>query len=254
MSANNTGVNNITDDNIIEIDDVSMCFTMPKEKVDSLKEFFLRKIKRTLMYEEFWALRDITFNVKKGKPMGLLGLNGAGKSTLLKLIAGVMKPTSGKITVRGTMAPLIELGAGFDMDLTARENIFLNGAVIGHNRKKMASLFDEIVEFSELHAFLDVALKNYSSGMMSRLAFSIATAVQPDVLLADEILSVGDFKFQEKCLHRIDEMVQAGTTVILVSHNTNQILKTCTDAVWLKGGLLHRAGPAQEVCAEYLEQ
>ena len=239
-------------DHIIEVNDVSMCFHMTKEKVDSLKEFLLRKVKRKLAYEEFWALHHVSFHVERGELLGLIGLNGSGKSTLLKLIAGVMKPTSGSITVRGTIAPLIELGAGFDMDLTARENIFLNGAILGRSKKDMLKLFDFIIDFSELQEFVDVALKNFSSGMLSRLGFAVATAVEPDILLADEILAVGDYKFQQKCEARINKMVDDGTTVILVSHDTNQISSICHNAVWLRAGEMVKWGNAQELCKEYL--
>ncbi|MDL2289557.1 ABC transporter ATP-binding protein [Clostridia bacterium OttesenSCG-928-F22] len=239
---------------IIEVNDISMCFRMTKEKVDSLKEFVLRKIKRNLSYEEFYALNDISFTVERGELLGLVGLNGSGKSTLLKLIAGVMKPTKGSITVRGTIAPLIELGAGFDMDLTARENVYLNGAILGRTRKQMHEIFDSVIDFAELHEFLDVALKNYSSGMMARLGFALATAVEPDILLADEILSVGDFKFQQKCEERIAKMVEGGTTVILVSHNNEQIRETCQRAVWLKDGHMEGIGDAAEICDRYISQ
>ncbi|MGI6169709.1 MAG: ABC transporter ATP-binding protein [Christensenellales bacterium] len=237
---------------MIVLKDISMCYKMTKEKVDSLKEYFLRKIKRNLEYEQFWALKDISFEVKQGELMGLVGLNGSGKSTLLKLIAGVMKPTTGQVSVFGSIAPLIELGAGFDMDLTARENIFLNGAILGHSHKVMQSKFDEIMDFSELHGFVDVALKNYSSGMVARLAFAIATAIQPELLLVDEILSVGDFKFQEKCHQRIADMVNQGVTVVLVSHTIEQIRELCTRVVWIDHGQMRMIGETQEVCDAYL--
>ena len=239
---------------MIEVNDVSMCFTMSKEKVDSLKEYFLRKVKKTLLYEEFWALKNVSFSVERGELLGLVGLNGSGKSTMLKLIAGVMKPTKGKITVRGTMAPMIELGAGFDMDLTARENLYLNGAVLGRSRKEMHEKFEEIIEFAELQDFVDIALKNYSSGMVARLAFSIATAVEPDILLVDEILAVGDYKFQKKCKERIYRMVGSGMTVILVSHNHKDVEKLCDRAIWLSHGEVVMYGDARDVCKRYLKQ
>ena len=190
--------------NMIEVRNVSMRFNMAKEKHESLKEYFLAAVQGKLQFEEFYALRDVSFDVEKGDCYGLIGLNGSGKSTLLKVISGVFKPSQGSTVVHGTIAPLIELGAGFDMDLTARENIYLNGTVLGMTPKYIDSKFDEIVEFSELRDFLDVPLKNYSSGMVSRIAFSIATVTKPDVLIADEILSVGDFLFQEKCEKRMN--------------------------------------------------
>ncbi|MEG2930349.1 MAG: ABC transporter ATP-binding protein [Ruthenibacterium sp.] len=236
---------------IIEVNGVSMRFNMAKEKNESLKEYFVAMVKGKLRFEEFWALKDVSLTVKKGDFYGLVGLNGSGKSTLLKVIAGVYKPSEGSATVRGTIAPLIELGAGFDMDLTGRENIFLNGTVLGFTPKYIKSRFEEIVEFSELREFLDVPLKNYSSGMVSRIAFSIATITNPEVLIADEILSVGDFLFQEKCEKRMRELMAAGTTVILVSHSIDQIERLCNRVTWLEKGKVRMTGDAQEVCAVY---
>ena len=211
------------EDSIISVENVSMEFRLYKEQVDSLKEFFIKKVKRELSYDEFWALKNINFEVKRGDSFGIVGTNGSGKSTLLKTIAGVLKPTKGKITVRGSVAPMIELGAGFDFDLTARENIFLNGAILGYDKKMLTEKFDEIIEFAELQEFVDVPIKNYSSGMVTRLGFSIATIQIPDVLIVDEILAVGDFRFQEKCEKRINNMLSQGTTLLLVSHNTEQV-------------------------------
>ncbi|MEG2501252.1 MAG: ABC transporter ATP-binding protein, partial [Oscillospiraceae bacterium] len=221
---------------IIEVHDVSMRFNMAKEKVDSIKEWFIRKVKGTLRFEEFYALKDVSFTVEQGDVYGLVGFNGSGKSTLLKVIAGVLKPTTGSSVARGVIAPLIELGAGFDMDLTARENIYLNGTVLGYTPKYIKSKFEEIVEFSELREFLDVPLKNYSSGMVARIAFAIATITKPDILIADEILSVGDFLFQQKCEQRMRELMSGGTTVILVSHSIEQIQRICTKVIWLDKG------------------
>ncbi|MEG1754215.1 MAG: ABC transporter ATP-binding protein, partial [Christensenella sp.] len=218
---------------VIEVRNVSMRFNMAKEKVDSIKEWFIRKVKGTLRFEEFYALSDVSLVVEHGDVYGLIGLNGSGKSTLLKVIAGVLKPTTGSCIARGTIAPLIELGAGFDMDLTARENIYLNGTVLGYTPKYIDSKFEDIVEFSELREFLDVPLKNYSSGMVARIAFAIATITKPDILIADEILSVGDFLFQQKCEQRMRELMSGGTTVILVSHSIEQIERICTKAIWL---------------------
>lgn len=236
---------------VIEIKDVSMRFNMAKEKVDSIKEWIIRKMKGTLKFEEFYALSNVSLNVEKGDVYGLVGLNGSGKSTLLKIIAGVLKPTHGSCVTRGTIAPLIELGAGFDMDLTARENIYLNGTVLGYTPDYIDSKFDEIVDFSEQRDFLDVALKNYSSGMVSRIAFAIATIVKPDILIADEILSVGDFLFQQKCEERMRELMSGGTTVILVSHDVEQIQRMCNKAMWLTKGKVRMDGECKEVCEAY---
>ena len=237
--------------NMIEVRNVSMRFNMAKEKHESLKEYFLSAVQGKLQFEEFYALRDVSFDVEKGDCYGLIGLNGSGKSTLLKVISGVFKPSQGSTVVHGTIAPLIELGAGFDMDLTARENIYLNGTVLGMTPKYIDSKFDEIVEFSELRDFLDVPLKNYSSGMVSRIAFSIATVTKPDVLIADEILSVGDFLFQEKCEKRMNELMGGGTTVILVSHSIDQIERLCNRVTWLEKGRVRMTGDVQTVCDAY---
>ena len=236
---------------MIEVNNVSMRFNMAKEKHESLKEYFLAAVQGKLQFEEFYALRDVSLKVEKGEFYGLIGLNGSGKSTLLKVIAGVYKPSMGSVTVNGSVAPLIELGAGFDMDLTARENIYLNGTVLGLTPKYIDSKFDEIVEFSELRDFLDVPLKNYSSGMVSRIAFSIATITKPDILIADEILSVGDFMFQEKCEKRMAELMSGGTTVILVSHSIDQIERMCDRVTWLEKGRVRMTGTTAEVCAAY---
>ena len=236
---------------IIKVDNVSMCFNLSTEKHESLKEYLLAMVQGRLQYDEFYALKDVSLDIMPGDFYGLVGLNGSGKSTLLKTIAGVYKPTRGKVTVNGTIAPLIELGAGFDMDLTARENIYLNGTVLGFSPKYLDEKFDEIVEFSELQNFLDVPLKNYSSGMVARLAFAVATMTKPDILIADEILSVGDFLFQEKCEKRMAELLSGGTTVILVSHSIDQIERMCNKVAWLDHGHLRRLGPTKEITAEY---
>ena len=236
---------------IIQVNDVSMRFNLAKEKSESLKEYFLQIAHGKLKFDEFYAQKNVSLDVQPGDFYGLIGLNGSGKSTLLKVISGVYKPTSGSCTVRGTIAPLIELGAGFDMDLTARENIFLNGAVLGFTPKYIREQFDEIVEFSELHDFLDVPLKNYSSGMVARIAFAIATITKPDILIADEILSVGDFLFQQKCEDRMQKLMSGGTTVILVSHSIEQIERMCNKVAWLEHGRIKMNGPTEEVCAAY---
>ena len=195
-------------DTIIKVDHVSMKFNLSSEKVDNFKEYLIKRIKNNLKYDEFWALTDVDFEVKRGESVALIGLNGCGKSTMLKVIAGVLKPTKGSVSVGGTIAPMIELGAGFDMDLTARENVYLNGAILGYNRAQMNEYYDDLVEFSELEEFMDVPIKNFSSGMLARLAFSIATIGKPDILIVDEVLSVGDFRFQEKCEKRIQGMMK----------------------------------------------
>ena len=236
---------------MVSIDNVGIRFNLAKERVDSLKEYFLKFTKGALHFEEFWALDGVSLDIEKGDFYGLVGINGSGKSTLLKSVAGVFKPTRGKITVNGTIAPLIELGAGFDMDLTARENIFLNGAVLGFSKEHMLAKFDEIVDFSELHDFLDVPLKNYSSGMVARIAFAIATATKPDILIADEILAVGDYAFQEKCEKRMQELLDAGTTVIFVSHSIEQVKRMCNKATWIEKGKVIMTGDAETVCDAY---
>ena len=233
---------------VIEVKDVSMHFNLMVERVDSIKEYVMKLVKGKLLYNDFVALSHVSFDVHKGEIVGLVGLNGAGKSTLLKIIAGVLKPTEGKVITRGTIAPLIEVGAGFDPELTARENVYLNGAILGHDRKFMDSKFDEIIDFAELQNFVDVPVKNFSSGMYARLGFAIATMVQPDILIVDEVLSVGDYKFQKKCEDRIQAMLDKGVTVVLVSHDINMIENLCTKVVWLEHGHLKDIGPTAKVC------
>ncbi len=236
---------------IISIDQVSMKFRLASERVDSLKEYFIKTIKSQISTNEFWALKDVSFHVRKGDALGLIGLNGSGKSTMLKIIAGVLKPTKGSVAVRGEVAPLIELGAGFDFDLTAGENIFLNGALMGRSHEEMERSYEDIVEFSELREFIDVPVKNFSSGMVSRLAFAIATVGIPDILICDEVLSVGDFRFQEKCQRRIQEMLDAGTTLLFVSHSIDQVAQLCNKIVWLEKGNMKMFGEAGEVTEIY---
>jgi ABC-type polysaccharide/polyol phosphate transport system ATPase subunit len=239
-------------ENAVEIKNVSMMFNKSSERIDNIKEYIVRLAKRKIMFEEFWALKDVSFNIKKGEAIGIVGLNGSGKSTLLKIIAQVMKPTKGSISVHGTIAPLIELGAGFDMDLSARENIFLNGAVLGYSRSEMKKKFEEIMDFAELWDFVDVAIKNYSSGMVARLGFAIATAHIPDILIVDEILGVGDYKFQEKCEKKMNEIISNGATIIFVSHSIKQVRELCTKAVWLEKGKMIMIGDVEEVCDKYM--
>jgi len=236
---------------VIKVNDVSMMFNLSSEKIDSIKEYFIKAVRRELHFQEFWALRDISFTLEKGDSLGIVGLNGSGKSTLLKIVSGILKPTKGTVETCGSIAPLIELGAGFDANLSARENIYLNGAILGYSRAYMSERFDEIIEFAELQDFVDTAVKNYSSGMVARLAFAVATMTKPDILIADEILSVGDFLFQEKCEKRMAELLSGGTTVILVSHSIEQIERMCNKVAWLDHGHLRRLGPTKEVTAEY---
>lgn len=236
---------------MIDVNHVSMKFNLASEKLDSFKEYVIKSIKRQITYDEFWALNDVSFQVNRGDALGLIGLNGSGKSTMLKVIAGVLKPTKGQVTVKGSVAPLIELGAGFDADLTARENVYLNGAILGHPRSEMASYYGDIVEFSELREFMDVPVKNFSSGMVARLAFAIATIGIPDILIVDEALSVGDFRFQQKCEQRIQRMIDQGTTILFVSHSIEQVEKLCNKIVWLDHGNVKRSGNVKEVCEEY---
>ena len=237
--------------NAVEVNNVSMRFNMSKDKVDSIKEYMIRLAKRQLFFEEFWALREVSFTVEKGDVFGIVGLNGSGKSTLLKAISGILKPTEGRVRTEGVISPMIELGAGFDTDLTARENVFLNGSVLGFSRAQMKEKFDEIIEFAELQDFVDVAVKNFSSGMVARLAFSIATVIKPDILIVDEILSVGDFLFQQKCERRIQELMSGGTTVLIVSHSIEQIERLCRRVVWLEHGRVRMLGGTEEVCEAY---
>lgn len=238
-------------ENVIELRNIVMKFRMASQKVDSLKEFVIKKIKRQIDYRDFIALDHVSFDVAKGEVVGLIGLNGSGKSTTLKIISGILKPTEGTVYTSGIISPLIELGAGFDYDLTARENVFLNGAVFGNSKKDMLKKMDEIIEFSELHDFMDTPIKNFSSGMIARLGFSIATTVQPQILIIDEILGVGDFLFQQKCEKRINEMMSGGVTVVVVSHSIEQIERLCDRVVWLDHGKVKMIGETAAVCGEY---
>ena len=242
---------NMEDNVIISVEHVSMKFNLASEKFDNIKEYFIKTIKRQVSYNEFWALQDVSFQVNRGESIGLIGLNGSGKSTMLKTIAGVLKPTNGHVQVRGTIAPLIELGAGFDMDLSAHENIFLNGAILGYDHKQMEEFYEDIVEFSELKEFMNVPVKNFSSGMVSRLAFAIATIGTPDILIVDEVLSVGDFRFQQKCHERIQRMRDNGTTILFVSHSISEVEKVCDKVVWLEKGHLKMQGDSKTVCEIY---
>ena len=235
----------------IVVENMSMMFNLNKEKVDNLKEYFIKLVTRKLHFTEFWALNDISFTVEKGDRVGVLGFNGAGKSTLLKVIAGVLKPTKGSVKVSGIIAPMLELGAGFDMNYSGKENIYLYGATMGYSRKFIDEKYDEIVEFSELGDFIDVPVKNYSSGMRARLGFAIATAVEPEILILDEVLSVGDAKFRQKSEAKIRSMFDKGVTVLFVSHSTQQVLNICNKAIILEKGRLIAQGDAKEICDKY---
>lgn len=236
---------------VVSVKNVDMEFNLASEQLNSLKEYFLKLAKGELHFQKFLALQNINLEVKAGESLALIGVNGSGKSTLLKVIAGVMEPTRGTVQVRGSIAPMIELGAGFDMELTARENIFLNGAVLGHDEKFMAEHFDSIIDFAELRDFVDVPVKNFSSGMVARLGFAIATEVPADLLIVDEVLAVGDFRFQEKCRERMQQMLSGGTTLLFVSHSAAQVRELCKKALWLEHGKIKAYGPADEVCKEY---
>ena len=236
---------------VIDISNVGMKFNLSKEKVDNIKEYVIKMLKKELHYNEFWALKDISFKVEEGDRVGILGFNGAGKSTLLKVISGVFKPTEGKITVDGKIVPLLELGAGFDRQYTGKENIFLYGTVLGYSRDFLKEKYDEIVAFSELEEFIDVPIKNYSSGMRARLGFSVATIVEPEILILDEVLSVGDKKFKKKSLKKIKSMMKNNVTVLFVSHSTDQIRDICNKAILLEHGKLIAKGEVNEVCDIY---
>ena len=235
----------------ISVNDVWIRFNLASERVDNIKEYVIKMLKRQLMFQEFMALKGISFEVKAGESWGFVGTNGSGKSTLLKTISGILKPYKGSVQINGTISPLIELGAGFDGNLTARENIFLNGAVLGYSEKFLKEKFDEIVDFAELRDFLDVPIKNFSSGMAARLGFAIATTVKPDILICDEVLAVGDFKFQEKCEQRMDELLSGGTTLLFVSHSIEQVKRMCQKAIWIDHGEMKMIGSAEEVCNVY---
>lgn len=241
------------EENIIEVKNVTVKFNLMEEKIDSFKEYIIKFLKGKLFFNSFLAVNDVSVSIKRGEIVGIIGFNGAGKSTLLKTIAGVIKPTIGTVKIKGSIAPLIEVGVGFDPELTARENIFLNGALLGYSRKFIKEKFDDIVDFAEIRDFLNVPVKNFSSGMYARLGFSIATAVEPDILIVDEVLSVGDFKFQEKCQKRIEKMINNKVTVVIVSHDINVIKKICHKVIWLEHGKLKAFGNTKEICKKYEE-
>ena len=239
---------------IVDVNDVTIRFNLSNHKVDNLKEYVIKLIKKELLFQEFFAVKNISFRVHEGESWGLIGANGSGKSTLLKAISGILKPYQGSISVYGDVAPLIELGAGFDPDLTARENIYLNGCVLGHSEKFMQEHFDEIVDFADIRRFLDSPLKNYSSGMRARLGFAIATMVKPDILIVDEVLAVGDFQFRQKCEKRMKELLSGGTTLLYVSHNIDEVRRLCDHAIWLDKGVARMQGDMEEVCDAYMAE
>jgi ABC-2 type transport system ATP-binding protein/lipopolysaccharide transport system ATP-binding protein len=238
---------------IIRLDKVSICYQVPRERIRTFKEYAIRWLERKVQLQQFWALREVTIEVKKGEVMGIVGQNGAGKSTLLKLIARVIRPTTGRVWVKGKVSPLLELGAGFHPELTGRENVYLNGAMLGFSRKEMSQRFDQIVKFSELEDFIDAPMRTYSSGMWARLGFAVATDVQPEILIIDEVLSVGDEAFQRKCYQRIETFQAKGTSILLVSHNMALVLQMCQRAAWLDHGHLKAFGPVDEVVQAYRE-
>lgn len=239
---------------IIDVTDATVRFNRASQQVNNLKEYVVKIMKHELMFQEFLALQDINLQVKQGEAWGIVGMNGSGKSTLLKLICGILKPYKGTVQVNGTIAPLIELGAGFDGELTARENVLLNGTLMGYSSRFMADKFDEIIDFAELRDFLDMPIKNYSSGMAARLGFAVATLVQPDILICDEVLAVGDYAFQEKCEKRMQEMLSSGTTLLYVSHSIDSVRKLCDHALWLNKGKVAMSGEVTPVCDAYMSQ
>ena len=239
---------------IIEVNDATVRFNMASEKIDNLKEYVIKFIKRELMFQEFLALKDINLKIKPGEAWGLVGTNGSGKSTLLKLISGILKPYKGEVIIRGSIAPLIELGAGFDAELTARENVFLNGTLLGHSEAFMKEHFNEIIDFAELWDFLDMPIKNYSSGMAARLRFAVATMTRPDILIVDEVLAVGDYEFQEKCKMRMKSMLEQGTTLLYVSHTMGSVTSLCDHAIWIDKGKAVMQGDVNTVCKAYMNK
>ena len=238
-------------ENMVEVKNVTMKFRMSDEPLNSLKEVFTTAVKGKLRFNEFLALDHVTFELEKGKTLGLIGKNGAGKSTTLKLISGILKPTEGSIITRGNIVPMLELGAGFDLELTGKENIYLNGAILGYSKEYLEAKYDEIVEFAEIRDFIDMPIRNYSSGMMARLAFSIASVVQPEILIVDEILAVGDVAFQEKSFNRMKELMSGGATVLFVSHDLEKIEEMCDKVIWLDRGKVVMFGDTADVCTAY---
>lgn len=236
---------------VISVNNVSVKYRLTRDHIDNIKEYIIAVLKKKIQYEEFWALKDVSFTIKKGDVVGIIGRNGAGKSTLLKVVSEIMKPSCGTVEHTGTIVPMLELGAGFDMELTGRENIFLNGAILGYSKTYLEARFQDIVDFSGLERFIDMPLRNYSSGMLARLAFSVAAMVEPEILIVDEILSVGDGDFQKKSHARMMELMSGGTTVLLVSHSITQIREICNHVIWLDHGTVHMVGETTQVCDAY---
>jgi len=236
---------------MIKVENISVRFLISHDKIQSMKEYIVKMLKRQVKYEEFWALQNISIEIMKGEVIGIIGRNGAGKSTLLKVISGILKPTEGTVTCQGNIVPMLELGSGFDYDLTGRENIYLNGAILGYSKSLLEEKYNEIVEFSEIEKFIDVPIRNYSTGMLMRLAFSIATVVKPEILIVDEILSVGDENFQIKSKARMMELMNGGTTVLFVSHSLEQVKEMCNRVIWMERGTIKMIGETEEVCELY---
>lgn len=241
-------------DIVVNVENASVRFNKASGNISGLKEYVIKMLKRELMFQEFFALKDINFKVKRGEAWGLIGKNGSGKSTLLKLISGIIEPYKGTVDVNGSLSPLIELGAGFDSELTARENIFLNGALLGHSRKFIEEHFQQIVDFAELNEFLDVPIKNFSSGMSARLGFAIATVTKPDILIVDEVLAVGDYAFQQKCKVRMEELLSGGTTLLFVSHSIEQVKELCQYVIWIDKGIIKAQGDVESVSQQYMAE
>ncbi|OFO65920.1 ABC transporter ATP-binding protein [Haemophilus sp. HMSC068C11] len=241
-------------DIVVNVENASVRFNKASGNISGLKEYVIKMLKRELMFQEFFALKDINFKVKRGEAWGLIGKNGSGKSTLLKLISGIIEPYRGSVDVNGSLSPLIELGAGFDSELTARENIFLNGALLGHSRKFIEEHFQQIVDFAELNEFLDVPIKNFSSGMSARLGFAIATVTKPDILIVDEVLAVGDYAFQQKCKVRMEELLSGGTTLLFVSHSIEQVKELCQYVIWIDKGIIKAQGDVESVSQQYMAE
>ncbi len=239
------------DNCVVSVENVAVRFNLANQKVDNLKEYLIKLMKRELFFHEFFALQEIDLKIMKGEAWAIIGNNGSGKSTLLKLICGILKPYSGRVFTKGTIAPIIELGAGFNSELTGRENIYLNGAVLGHGKRFLAEHFNEIVDFAELKEFIDVPLKNYSSGMRARLGFAIATVIKPDILIIDEVLAVGDRDFRKKCMQRMQELLDEKTTLIYVSHDMESVKSLCQKALWLEKGRVRMQGEATAICRIY---
>lgn len=243
--------NTLEEKTMIEVRNVTMQYRMANDRVSNLKEYIIKRIQKKLTFETFTALDDVSFSVKRGEVLGLIGHNGAGKSTILKVISGIVRPTKGFVHIRGNVVPMLELGSGFDFDMTGRENVFLNGAILGYSEEFLNERYDEIVEFAEIGQFIEMPLRNYSSGMIARLGFSIATVVEPEILIVDEVLAVGDAAFQEKSKKRMMELMGGGTTVLFVSHNLSHIRELCDHVVWLEHGKVNMFGDTQTVCDAY---